>query len=341
MTDPFSRIPHRRLDPTPFPHPHRHHPDRSRGRRRFRGSRARCGRRRPRCRRPPAPKGPIVRRAGPARRRAARRRRHGFNEPMPVQIDDLPADPRGQGPDGAVAHRLGQDRRLRHPDRERLVSAEDKFVQAIVLLPTRELALQVAAELARICAHSSIKVVPGLRRRADGPADRAAASAGGQIVCGTPGPRARSPAPRHAAARSRALRRAGRVRRDAVDGLPGGHRGHPRAARRRTRQTLLFSATVPEGIQRLARRFLRNPEFLKLSGDYVGVHEIRHVYYSIPGGAARGGAAAHPGRSRTRSGHHLLQHARGDRPGRRVPARARATTPRRSRRTCRRPIASG
>jgi ATP-dependent RNA helicase DeaD len=50
-----------------------------------------------------------------------------------------------------------------------------------------------------------------------------------------------------------------------------------------TRQTLLFSATVPEGIQRLARRFLRAPEFMKLSGDYISVHDIRHVYYSIPG----------------------------------------------------------
>src|SRR5437762_9072931 len=48
------------------------------------------------------------------------------------------------------------------------------------------------------------------------------------------------------------------------------------------RQTLLFSATVPEGIQRLSRRFLKNPEFLKLSADYVGVHEIKHLYYSIP-----------------------------------------------------------
>ncbi len=40
---------------------------------------------------------------------------------------------------------------------------------------------------------------------------------------------------------------------------------------------------MPEGIQRLSRRFMRNPEFLKLSADFVGVHEIRHVYYSIPG----------------------------------------------------------
>src|SRR5581483_1268306 len=50
-----------------------------------------------------------------------------------------------------------------------------------------------------------------------------------------------------------------------------------------SRQTLLFSATVPEGIQRLSRRFMRNPEFLKLSADFVGVHEIKHLYYAIPG----------------------------------------------------------
>ena len=48
------------------------------------------------------------------------------------------------------------------------------------------------------------------------------------------------------------------------------------------RQTLLFSATLPEAIQRLARRYLRKPEFLKLSADFVGVHEIKHIYYSIP-----------------------------------------------------------
>jgi ATP-dependent RNA helicase DeaD len=47
---------------------------------------------------------------------------------------------------------------------------------------------------------------------------------------------------------------------------------------------MLFSATVPDGIQRLSRRFMRNPEYVKLSQDFVGVHEIRHVYYSIPGG---------------------------------------------------------
>jgi ATP-dependent RNA helicase DeaD len=41
---------------------------------------------------------------------------------------------------------------------------------------------------------------------------------------------------------------------------------------------------MPEGIQRLARRFLHEPEAVKLSADFVGVHEIRHTYYSVTGG---------------------------------------------------------
>ena len=39
---------------------------------------------------------------------------------------------------------------------DRIVRPEDRFVQAIVLLPTRELALQVAGEMARIAAHRPI-----------------------------------------------------------------------------------------------------------------------------------------------------------------------------------------
>ena len=67
-----------------------------------------------------------------------------------------------------------------------IVNAEDKFVQAIVLLPTRELALQVAAELAKICQYRQITVVPVY---GGAPMGRQVEQlrAGGQIVCGTPG----------------------------------------------------------------------------------------------------------------------------------------------------------
>ena len=107
-------------------------------------------------------------------------------------------------------------------------------------------------------------------------------SAGGQIVCGTPG--------RVLDHLRRGTLRLDRLKCAVLDEcdemLSMGFQEDIEAILERapeTRQTLLFSATVPEGIQRLSRRFLRNPEFLKLSADFVGVHEIKHLYYSIPG----------------------------------------------------------
>ncbi len=62
-----------------------------------------------------------------------------------------------------------------------------------------------------------------------------------------------------------------------------------------------------------ARRYMREPEKIQLSADFVGVHEITHRYYMVSGmgRGARSGARAR-GRG-ARVGDHLLQHARGDR----------------------------
>jgi ATP-dependent RNA helicase DeaD len=44
-------------------------------------------------------------------------------------------------------------------------------------------------------------------------------------------------------------------------------------------QTLLFSATLPADIQRLAETRLKNPVFLTLSGDHIGALEVQHLTY--------------------------------------------------------------
>jgi ATP-dependent RNA helicase DeaD len=206
----------------------------------------------------------------------------GFTEPMQVQSATLPLVREGR--DIMVQSRTGSGKTAAFgiPLADRLVKAEEKNVQAIVLLPTRELALQVAAEIARICAQTDIQVVPVY---GGAPMGRQIEQlkAGGQIVCGTPG-------------RVLDHLRRGTLKLDKVkcavldecdEMLSMGFQEDIEAILERTpgeRQTLLFSATVPDGIQRLSRRFMRNPEFVKLSADFVGVHEIRHVYYSIPGG---------------------------------------------------------
>jgi ATP-dependent RNA helicase DeaD len=206
----------------------------------------------------------------------------GFTEPMQVQTATLPLVREGR--DIMVQSRTGSGKTAAFgiPMADGVVKPEVKHVQAIVLLPTRELALQVAAEIARICAHTDIQVVP-IYGGAPMGRQIEQLKAGGQIVCGTPG-------------RILDHLRRGTLKLDGVkcavldecdEMLSMGFQEDIEAILERTpaeRQTLLFSATVPDGIQRISRRFMRNPENVKLSQDFVGVHEIRHVYYSIPGG---------------------------------------------------------
>jgi ATP-dependent RNA helicase DeaD len=206
----------------------------------------------------------------------------GFSEPMEVQAVTLPLVRAGR--DIMVQSRTGSGKTAAFgiPFADGVVDANQKVVQAIVLLPTRELALQVAAEIARISAHAGLSIVPVY---GGAPMGRQIEQlrAGGQIVCGTPG-------------RVLDHLRRGTLQLDKVkcavldecdEMLSMGFQEDIEAILEKTsaeRQTLLFSATMPEGIQRLARRFLRQPELVTLSADFVGVHEIRHTYYSIPGG---------------------------------------------------------
>ncbi len=45
----------------------------------------------------------------------------------------------------------------------------------------------------------------------------------------------------------------------------------------------MFSATIPSFVIRLAAEFIRKPEFLSLSRDHVHVTETDHIYYVVPG----------------------------------------------------------
>ncbi|MDB4981901.1 MAG: DEAD-box ATP-dependent helicase CshA, partial [Myxococcales bacterium] len=204
----------------------------------------------------------------------------GFTEAMPVQAQTLPLVM--QGRDLMVQSRTGSGKTAAFgiPFANGIVNPDDKFVQAIILLPTRELALQVAAELTRICAHRPVTVVPVY---GGAPMGRQVEQLreGGQIVCGTPG--------RVLDHLRRGTLKLDRLRAAVLDEcdemLSMGFQEDIEKILDQTpkeRQTLLFSATLPESIQRMSRRFLRNPEFLKLSADFVGVHEIKHLYYSIP-----------------------------------------------------------
>jgi len=206
----------------------------------------------------------------------------GFTEPMEVQRATIPLA--RQGKDILVQSRTGSGKTAAFaiPFADWIADPKEGYPQALVLLPTRELALQVAAETARICAHTSLSVVPVYGGSPMGKQIEQL-KAGAQVICGTPG--------RVLDHIRRGTLHLDRIKCAVLDEcdemLSMGFQEDIEnilSETPDTRQTLLFSATIPEGIQRLARRFMHEPATLKLSADFVGVHEIRHTYYSIPGG---------------------------------------------------------
>ncbi|MCZ6819513.1 MAG: DEAD/DEAH box helicase, partial [Calditrichaeota bacterium] len=47
--------------------------------------------------------------------------------------------------------------------------------------------------------------------------------------------------------------------------------------------TSMFSATFPTFVMRVAEQFTRDPEFLNLSSEQLHVAETQHIYYTVPG----------------------------------------------------------
>ena len=152
-------------------------------------------------------------------------------------------------------------------------------VQAMVLCPTRELADQVSAEIRRLArAQDNVKVVTlcgGVPLRGQ----RASLENGAHIVVGTPG-RIMDHLERAsldlAGLKTLVLDEADRM-------LDMGFMDDIRTVVRQTppaRQTLLFSATYPEGIASLAKDFLREPVHIEIKAQAAQV-TIEQRFYEI------------------------------------------------------------
>ncbi|MDD4976992.1 MAG: ATP-dependent RNA helicase DbpA [Gallionella sp.] len=152
-------------------------------------------------------------------------------------------------------------------------------VQAMVLCPTRELADQVTQELRRLArAADNIKILTLCGGSTMRP-QIASLEHGAHIVVGTPG-RIMDHIERGTlnldALNTLVLDEADRMLdMGFVDAMAYVVRNCPRE-----RQTLLFSATYPEGIARLARQFMRDPQEVKLL-DQHEESKIRQRFYKI------------------------------------------------------------
>lgn len=202
----------------------------------------------------------------------------GFEEPSPIQAKTVPVLLEGRDLIGQAQTGTGKTAAFGIPIVER-TDSRNRYVQALVLTPTRELAIQVAEEIAKIGKHTRIKVTPvyggqSLERQVR------ILRLGTHIVVGTPG-RVMD----HIRRGTLKLDRLQIMVLDEADEmLDMGFIEDIEWIIQQTpaeRQTMLFSATMPDEIRRLATRYMRNPATISISPQQLTVPQIEQVFYEV------------------------------------------------------------
>jgi ATP-dependent RNA helicase DeaD len=154
-----------------------------------------------------------------------------------------------------------------------------KFPQALILVPTRELAVQVKDEVVKLSHGLKVRCVAiygGTPLRGQ----VAKLEKGVEIVVGTPG-RVLD----HLSRKTLSLDQIDCVVLDEADRmLDVGFRPDIEKILRRcptTRQTLLLSATLPPPVQRLAEKYMRDPKTINFSQSDITVETIEQHYFTV------------------------------------------------------------
>ena len=202
----------------------------------------------------------------------------GFEEPTPIQEKAIPVALAGRDMIGQAQTGTGKTAAFGIPLVSRISPQEDRIV-ALVMAPTRELAIQVAEELGKLGRPKGIRTlaiyggqsielqIRSLRRRP-------------QIIIGTPG--------RLLDHINRKTIRLDDVRMVVLDEademLDMGFMDDIQTILGLVppeRQTLLFSATMPPNIQKLAQQFLQNPEHISVVPKQVSAPSVRQFYLEV------------------------------------------------------------
>jgi len=206
----------------------------------------------------------------------------GFEEPTPIQTQAIPLIMQDQDVIGQAQTGTGKTAAFGIPIAEKINTSWPK-VQALILTPTRELAVQVAEEIAKIGSNKRVKVLPIYGGQ---PIDRQirALRMGVHVVIGTPGRLLD-----HLNRKTLHLENVKIVVLDEADEmLDMGFIEDIECILDKTpekRQTLLFSATIPLPIQRLAEKYLQKPNFVSINKETLTVPLIQQYYYEIRQGS--------------------------------------------------------
>ncbi len=202
----------------------------------------------------------------------------GFEEPTPIQAQAIPTLLSGRDLVGQAQTGTGKTAAFGIPLLENIKTSSGAIF-GIVLAPTRELAIQVAEELNKLGQFSNIRTLP-IYGGQDIQRQIKALQRKPQIIVATPG-RLMD----HMERRTIKLTDIKMVVLDEADEML--NMGFIEdiekilSATPDSRQTLLFSATMPRQIQNLAQRFLKDPALISIKAKEVTVPLIEQYYMEL------------------------------------------------------------
>ena len=203
----------------------------------------------------------------------------GFEETTTIQAQSIPYMLEGRDVIGQAPTGTGKTAAFGITVLER-VDPKNKGLQAVILCPTRELAIQVAGEIKKISKYKTgIEILPIYGGQ---PIDRQikALKKGVQIITGTPG-RVMDHLDR------RTLKMDGVkiiILDEADEMLDMGFREDIETIMKKIpeqRQTIFFSATMPKTILDLTKKYQKNPQFVKLVHKEVTVPNVEQFYFEV------------------------------------------------------------
>lgn len=203
----------------------------------------------------------------------------GFESPTPIQQMTIPEIMKGHDIVGQAQTGTGKTAAFGIPLINR-IDVSNRSTQALVLCPTRELALQVARELTRMAKYmAGLRILPIYGGQPIETQLRFLRQ-GAHVIVGTPG---------------RVIDHINRgtidlttisyaVLDEADEMLDMGFRDDIQTILEHTpetRQTLLFSATMPRPILMLAQRYQNQPQYIKVQATELTVDTIEQVYVEV------------------------------------------------------------
>jgi ATP-dependent RNA helicase DeaD len=203
----------------------------------------------------------------------------GFEEPTPIQALAIPVIRAGKDVIGQAHTGTGKTAAYGIPLLEK-VDPRNRAVQALVLCPTRELAIQVSEELTKLAKYRRGIIILPVYGGQSMERQLSVLARGVQVVIATPGRLLD-----HIRRRTISLGQVKYVVLDEgdvmldmgfIEDIQAILAGTPKG-----RQTVLFSATIPDGIRDLSRGYMRDPQTIRVVHEKLTVPGVDQRYIQV------------------------------------------------------------